>query len=156
MLTKVEIDNMFYYENGELYNKHTRGRAVANKLAGAINSRGYRHIRIQNKFYLVHRLIWIIFNNILDDSVLIDHKDGNKANNLISNLRIATYSENSMNKIIATNNTSGVKGVYFSRNNWYAQIGFNNKRVRIKCDTFEEACKQIKVLKEKHHKDFSK
>ena len=156
MLTKIEVEQIFYYKDGELYNKYTRGRAVVDTIAGSVNSKGYKHIRINNKFYLVHRLIWTLLNGDLEDTVLIDHRDNNKLNNLISNLRIATYSENGMNKCIAVNNTSGVKGVYFYKNNWYAQIGFNSKRVKIKCNTFEEACSQIKILKEKYHKNFSK
>ena len=43
----------------------------------------------------------------------IDHIDGNKTNNHVSNLRWATHSENQLNKKIQSNNTSGFAGVSF-------------------------------------------
>jgi D-Tyr-tRNAtyr deacylase len=59
----------------------------------------------------------------------VDHIDNNRLNNKISNLRWVTNSENSMNKSLSKDNTSGVKGVfYFSqRNKYIAQIKHNYK-----------------------------
>jgi hypothetical protein len=44
-----------------------------------------------------------------------DHKDRDGLNNQKSNLRWATASEQRMNTSIASNNTSGYRGVYFAR-----------------------------------------
>lgn len=60
----------------------------------------------------------------------VDHADHNGLNNQKSNLRIATDSQNSWNKLKPKNNTSGFKGVsYVTRLKKYmAYITFNNKR----------------------------
>lgn len=60
-----------------------------------------------------------------------DHIDRNELNNRSCNLRPATHQENSCNKSLASNNTSGVSGVFYSNahKKWVARIGFLNKRI---------------------------
>jgi hypothetical protein len=70
---------------------------------------------------------------------LIDHKNGNGLDNRRSNLRQATFSQNSHNHKIRTNNKSGYKGVNWNSvsNKWMARISVNYKRVYL--GTFELA-----------------
>ncbi len=58
------------------------------------------------------------------DTTLIDHIDHNPLNNLRSNLRSATGSQNLHNRGVNSNNTTGVKGVSFekSRGKYRAMI----------------------------------
>lgn len=62
-----------------------------------------------------------------------DHKDRNPFNNRKVNLRPASAAENARNASIPKNNTSGFIGVHWEKrfNVWVAQIGYNNKRVKI-------------------------
>lgn len=74
---------------------------VANLKTGLIvrgsERNGYLRISIENKQYSIHRLIWETFNGIIPEGYCIDHIDGNRANNSISNLRLVTQSENMKN-----------------------------------------------------------
>lgn len=68
-------------------------------------------VTIARSQYFVHRIIYQMMNNlqILEPDVLIDHVDGDRANNKIENLRTATPSENSCNRKKHINNKSGYK-----------------------------------------------
>ncbi len=45
------------------------------------NGRGYKIIRFNYYFILVHRIIYQKFNGNINPSLEINHKDGNKSNN---------------------------------------------------------------------------
>jgi len=73
-----------------------------------------------------------------NDKLEIDHKNGNKLDNRRDNLRICSHAENSKNRKIQVNSTSGYKGVTLhvehlpSGNiykNWTARITHNGKRI---------------------------
>jgi hypothetical protein len=51
----------------------------------------------------------------INDGEFIDHINGNKLDNKLSNLRIVDGSGNQRNRKINSNNTSGVVGVSFNR-----------------------------------------
>ena len=58
-----------------------------------------------------------------DDGLETDHVDGNGLNNQRSNLRRVTRSQNCMNKRVAKNSKSGIKGVRFHvSGKWQARI----------------------------------
>ena len=52
----------------------------------------------QKKLLYVHRLVAREFIENLGNTPIVDHIDGDKANNCASNLRYATISENAINK----------------------------------------------------------
>jgi hypothetical protein len=59
--------------------------------------------------------------------------DGNKFNNVISNLRWATTQENQFNRAISSNNTSGVKGVSWNKRagKWRAHVKINQQEIHL-------------------------
>lgn len=63
------------------------------------------------------------------DGMQVDHIDRVGTNNIRSNLRLATASENQRNKGKYSNNKSGYKGVSFHKQSgkWQAQIRANGK-----------------------------
>lgn len=106
--------------------------SVSNKtkigdIAGS-NNHGYIRIKIDNKLYSAHRLAWLYVYGEWP-SKFVDHINGIKDDNRISNLREATRSQNGMNRTKMTNNKSGYKGVFWDKraNKWKAQIRYNGK-----------------------------
>jgi len=92
------------------------------QVAGSINAGGYRvlNFRSQNPYYC-HRIAWYLFTGDDPGVYFIDHKDRDRDNNKISNLRLCTTLENAGN--------NGGEGVYWdkSRDKWAARIKHNNK-----------------------------
>lgn len=113
------ISDTFYYVDGKLCNKGTKYRPI-DKESGWINHSGYKMISFEGKQYKTHRIIFAMHYGYFP--YLIDHIDRNKINNVISNLRESTKSENARNTGIKATNTSGFTGVSFDsfRNKWKA------------------------------------
>jgi hypothetical protein len=67
----------------------------------------------------------------------VDHKNHNTLDNRGANLRICTKSENSQNRRLRRDNSSGYKGVYATRDgNWMAQIRTSGKLIYL--GTFDD------------------
>jgi hypothetical protein len=103
------------------------------KRAGHVNELGYVNISItienkQNTFK-AHRLIYLWHNGILSGE--IDHKNRNKSDNRIDNLRLASHAKNQMNCGLRKTNSSGFKGVYRAKETkkWIARISYKRKRI---------------------------
>lgn len=87
----------------------------------------------------------------------VDHKNGIRDDNRISNLREAGKAENGWNATKRVDNTSGVKGVSFNKihNRWQARVTVRGKVINLGWyrDLSEaEAARQI--LAEIHHGEF--
>lgn len=98
------------------------------KTAGTMSSSGYIESRIGGINVSYHRLAWLYVYGELPD--VIDHINGNRSDNRISNLRSVSKDENSKNRGIGKNNTSGFIGVFWSkdRRKWCAYIGTGRGR----------------------------
>jgi HNH endonuclease/AP2 domain len=119
------------------------------EIVGYDNGDGYLKAYIDNKSYYLHRLAWLyIYGN---NAKIVDHKDQNKKNNSISNLREVSNSENLHNRGAPKNSTTGHKGVCFvkSRNKYvaYKTIMYKRKHLGI-FDTLEEAVQCRKLFEE--------
>lgn len=92
-------------------------RAVKSFISGkerllkpVLDNRGYYMVRIKRKAYNVHRLVALTFIPTDDTTLHIDHIDGNKLNNHISNLRWCTQKENNNNPITRHRISQGLIG----------------------------------------------
>lgn len=116
---------------------------------GYIRSSGKRK---EDKVFL-HRLIMGF-----PDCMSIDHINHDVSDNRKSNLRIATASQNAMNRIIGSNNTSGITGVVWvkGRRKWKSQIKINDNLVFLgEYDKFEDAEKRRKQAEEEYFGEYS-
>ena len=127
-LTQELVRNLFEYKDGFLYWKVKRQKIQIGKKAGSFNkSNEYYNIKINNKNYLTHRIIFLYHYSYLPK--YIDHIDRNKLNNNIENLRPVTLSQNQWNKKPRKNTSSIYKGVSWQKtaNKWKSEIRINNK-----------------------------
>lgn len=122
---------LFYIEDNKLFNKISRGNALAGMEAGCLHKNsGYIVVRVNRKLLKAHRIIYEMRHGEIPDGMEVDHIDHNRANNDDSNHRLVSHRENTQNSSRRHNNSSGCTGVYWykSRNKWWAFIGTGKER----------------------------
>lgn len=110
------------------------------------------YVRSGDKPIYLHR---IILN--CDEESIVDHIDGNPLNNRLNNLRVATFSQNMMNRRLQSNNSSGVTGVVWhkQKEKWQSQIKINNKNIFLgRYNNIESAIKARKDAEIKYFGEF--
>ncbi len=131
---------------------------VRNNKTGRIMKTRFNHegyiiidIRVNKQRYTkrVHILMAIAFITNHDGKSCVDHIDNDKSNNKISNLRWETYSQNSQNKSMMSNNTSGVKGVEWHKalHKWRSRISIDGISVHLGYFISIEDAKQVRITK---------
>lgn len=130
----------------------------AGKRAGCWKENGYETITVNYKAYYTHRLVWMFYNGVIPPNMFVDHIDGNPKNNAITNLRIVTEHESSLNTK-AKGGSSHFKGVHKSSrgNGWIAQITFKGKVRHLGTfKTEKDAEKAYDKACKLYHKEFGK
>jgi len=97
---------------------------------GFITSCGYWGIKYEGEGYKCHRLIWKWWYGCDPDEV--DHTNGDRLDNRISNLKNVNHKTNTRNAKKAKNNTSGFNGITLdkNKNKWAARLNIE-KRIHI-------------------------
>jgi hypothetical protein len=114
-----------------IWRRTLSSRAVAGTRAGWVNSRGYRQVKLLGRGYMAHRLAWLHTYGEWPQSE-VDHANGEKLDNSLGNLRLATRSQNQRNVKRPADNTSGVKGVSRSTSGkWRAWLHINGRQVHL-------------------------
>ncbi len=128
-LTADRVRELFAYDHatGDLL---WRVGQYEGQAAGCVTKDGYTQIRFDGRGYYAHRIVWLHQHGELPPK-LVDHRDGNKRNNRLSNLRVATVSENAQNRIVAKDNKSGYLGVSSIGKRYVAQIQIAGKHYRL-------------------------
>lgn len=133
-------------------------RVKAGDIVKTENNKGYLILNFNNKRYLVHRILWIIRNGEIPNSLQVDHMNGNKKDNSPDNLRLCTHSQNIMNQKVRSDNSSGVKGLHYNISDklWECYVESNRKRCRKKFKEKDDAMNWLKENRLKLHGEFSK
>ena len=90
------------------YHKSKEGK----KLGCKDKQSGYCRISLNGISHYAHRLAWLYVYGE-NPKQIIDHINGDKLDNKISNLRLANKSENAVNSKLKINNSTRVKNVSF-------------------------------------------
>jgi len=117
--------------------RFVRGRSrctsrYAGKKAGSTGAKGRISISSGEWKAFAHHLAWFYHYGTYPNKH-IDHINMDQSDNRICNLRLVTRSQNQCNRGVQSNNTSGYKGVSFSKSHekWHAYIKINRKRRHI-------------------------
>lgn len=133
-ITQQKLKELFdYRDDGVLVRKvscagncNHAGRSVGWK-----DARGYVSTKINGQSHRVHSLIWMWHYGVLPEQ--LDHINRVPHDNRIENLRLASSSENMMNRKLFSNSKSGVPGVSWHgrQKKWFVYVNVNKKRKNI-------------------------
>ena len=157
------VRELFEYRDGQLFWKVSRGRgggaAPAGSRAGWINKDCYRYVIIDNRAFKEHRVIYALCHGADPAHMQVDHIDGDRANNCIDNLRLATAAQNKRNlNGLARRNTSGFRGVHWHKKNnkWCARAKYAGKIIHGGYFTDkQEAANRASELRRQYYGEFA-
>ena len=121
----------------------------------ADNGDGYRCSHIFGRTYRAHRVIWAMVHDYWPENQ-IDHINGRRDDNRLSNLRHLSHAENQQNRKPKTGCLSSLKGVTYIRRSkrWQARICANGVRRHLGVfDTQEQAHAAYCKASEIYHGD---
>lgn len=124
---------------------------------GKPDRKGYLLGYIKHWHFRLHRIAWFYMTGIWP-SKEIDHINGITSDNRWENLRECDHSQNNHNQGMRRTNTSGVKGVYWSRkqNKWRGQVCLNYRIHHTPAfQHIEDAAAAVRLLREELHGEFA-
>lgn len=146
----------FDLQAGKAYWKTSAGGQTVGAEVKYRHKSGYAYVQVDRMRFSLHRAIWAIANGFWPERT-IDHIDGDTLNNAISNLRLASFAENCLNRKKYKNNQSGEVGVSRKHGKWAAQVNKGGKSHYLGLfDTKEAASAAYKAAATALHGEFSR
>ena len=132
----------------------SRGSRKAGAVAGCLEKDGYWSVRVGGVLTPSHVIIWTLHHGAVPAGMVIDHKDNDHANNVITNLRLASKAQNNCNTPLRKDNALGVKGVSRWRGKFRASINHACKNYYKVFPTLEEASAWVADKRKELHGEF--
>lgn len=130
-------------------------RCKAGAPVGTRDKNGYLVVKVRGKTWKLHRLIFLLMGEAIPE--VVDHINGVPDDNRWANLRGCSSVENSHNRRMHGNNTTGFKGVTLDRGNIRAQITVRGRHLsKSGFTTLEEAHSWYSQQAAKHHGEFAR
>lgn len=134
-----------------------RGVSVGMKMGSRSSSLGYIYIALNHKKYLAHRLAWLYVYGAWPLNE-IDHINGDRSDNRIENLRLATSTQNKHNRVVRHDSKSQMKFIHKLPSGRYRvciRRGYSNIYDRVH-STIEEAKTAAAEASRLIHGEFSR
>lgn len=133
ILTQAQLKKLLHYnpDTGIFTRlRNTTRSDRVGEVAGGRNSGGHVQIKVNNYRYLAHRLAFLYMTGAFPP-YHTDHENHIRHDNRWCNIRAATRSENSRNRKIPANNTSGTIGVSWHKasGKWVVQLRADGKSI---------------------------
>ena len=157
-MEQMKTDFEYVEPSGELLWRVNRGRARYGAKVGCLTPDGYLVVGFMKRVYRVHQIIWLLHYGEWPQSS-IDHINGNKVDNRISNLRLCNDSQNQRN--VGKKKTarhSKHKGVDLHKGKWRARIRPGDG-TRIELGHFateEQAADAYREAAKKYHGEYAR
>ena len=124
ILSQVRLHELLSYNKKTgvfVWLKFRQAKARPGIAAGFNHPSGHRIIRIDGMNFYAHRLAWIYVHGPIPDGLLIDHINGQRADNRIDNLRTVTHLQN-MQNVGIKHTPSKLQLFLKNRENTYSQL----------------------------------
>lgn len=149
------IKDEFYLDSLGNIRRSTDGyfnRFKAGDLAKFFVVQGYYNIQTPKQRTTTKRslLVWVLHGNELKVDHVVDHIDGNRLNDHISNLRLIPYALNNRNRAKRNDNTTGVTGICWieSKKCYVIRRTIGNKRITRSSVSWDKAVAILEELKQ--------
>lgn len=119
------LDHFLNLRSQKIFNTRFAGTR-----AGATDAHGYTIMSLGGKRYKAHRIAWLIEHGEWPVE-MIDHINGVKGDNRMSNLRLASQAQNARNKSPHRSSKNKFKGVRWVRGKWSARIMNDRKETHL-------------------------
>lgn len=153
----LELAELFEYSpnTGEVRWRISKGTVKAGSICGTPQSRGYLTVCLNGRQEMLHRIAWRLYHGEIPADCQIDHINGNKHDNRIANLRLASCSQNLANRDVTSRNKLGIKGVSRAGKKYRAQLSCKGRRYAVYCDTLEAAIGEYERMAKEHHGEYA-
>jgi hypothetical protein len=103
------------------------------KPAGWRDNSGYGRLNLDKKMPRAHQVAWVYMHGDIPDGCQIDHINGRRDDNRISNLRAVPEAENRRNMARSKRNKSGTTGVYWIARHakWMARVTYDRRIIHL-------------------------
>lgn len=162
----VKFSDYFAYDESAKYllvNLADRGSKAKAGLPthGSKSSHGYYVTGVNKKNYPLHRIIWELHHGPIPKGFEIDHKNMDRSDNRICNLRLASRSENSCNRrgCKTKRNKDLPKGIYKNelwKGSYQAKIQANGKSYSKSSTNIDELVDWINKKRLELHGEFGR
>ena len=143
-----------YVQSNMVYNHNNGTFYKNNKKLGSEDEKGYIRIGINWRHYRAHRLAWLYVYGEWPNGQ-IDHINGDRSDNRIENLRIATNGQNQHNKRIF-NKIKGIS-VHKKSGKWHSRIMLDKKHISLGLyDCPAAASFAYQIASDKYHGEFGR
>lgn len=100
-ISREILSDLFNYDEAApsclTWKTNRHGRVKIGQTAGNVDG-GYWRVMIQGKIYYVHRIVMALHGVVLEENDVVDHINGNRSDNRLTNLRVVDHKTNSRNK----------------------------------------------------------
>ena len=125
--------------------------------SGSLSLQGYSRLYFEGKTVQAHKVAWLLTYGEIGAGLEVDHIDGDRTNNKISNLRLCTRSQNLYNRPNLRGDSRLGKGVSLHKKTglWRVRLNVNKKQLNFGYHKDLELAELVaSEAIEKYHKEF--